>query len=199
MALDDDAETMARFVGTRDRRLFTMLFEKYERPMFAHVLRFVRNRATAEELTQEVFVRVYTTKRYRPEHPFRAWIYRVATNVCLNELRRGRHGAIHESLDATPDEASPGRELPSTEAGPDDALAGERLAARVSDRLDRLPPKQRAAFLMVRHDGLTHEEIATALDTSVSAVKSLVHRALDALRREVEAATVEPAREEVAS
>lgn len=197
MALDDDAQTMARFVGTRDRRLFTMLFEKYERPMFAHVLRFVRNRATAEELTQEVFVRVYTTKRYLPEHPFRAWIYRVATNVCLNELRRGRHGAIHEPL--SPEEPQSGRELASPEAGPEGALEGERLAARVSARLERLPPKQRAAFLMVRHDGLSHEEIARALDTSVSAVKSLVHRALDALRREVEAAATEAAREEVAS
>lgn len=153
--------------------------------MFAHVRRFVSDTALAEELTQEVFVRVYTTKSYTPEQSFKAWLYRVATNVCLNELRRARHGAVHESLGD--DDGAP-RELPSVDALPDEKLAGDELARRVRGRLDALPSKQRAAFLMVRQDGLSHEEIAEALDTSVSAVKSLVHRALDALRREVQQA-----------
>lgn len=173
---------MARFVETRDRKVFTMLFDKYERPILAHVRRFVRDPALAEELVQEVFVRVYTTKRYAPDHRFKTWLYRVATNVCLNELRRPHHGHFHDSLDA------PARapELPSPGAAPDAALEGDELAARVAAALERLPPKQRAAFLMVRHDGMSHEEIAAALETSVSAVKSLIHRALESLRRAIE-------------
>lgn len=186
-AIDDDARLMARFVQTRDRRVFTMLFEKYERAMLGHVRRFVKDPSIAEELVQEVFVRVYTTKRYTPDHRFQTWLYRVATNVCLNELRRGRYNRAHDSLDQALDDGHRA-ELPSPEADPQASFEGEQLAQRVAAALDRLPPKQRAAFLMVRHDGLSHEEIATALETSVSAVKSLVHRALEALRREVESA-----------
>lgn len=186
MAIDEDAQRMVRFVRTRDRKVFEMLFEKYERPILAHVRRFVANSAVAEELVQEVFLRVYTTKQYRAEYKFRTWLYRVATNVCLNELRRPHHGKAHDSLDAS-DTHQP--ELPSLEAAPDARFEGQELAARVTSALERLPPKQRAAFLMVRHDGMSHEEIASALETSVSAVKSLVHRALEALRREVETAT----------
>ena len=187
MAIDDDAQLMARFVRTRDRRVFTVLFEKYERQMLAHVHRFVRDSALADELVQEVFIRVYTTKRYQPEHRFRTWLYRVATNVCLNELRRSHHGKIHDSIEAAAEgEMHNVHELQSPLAAPDATLEGEELAARVSAALNKLPPKQRAAFLMIRQDGLSHEEIAKALDTSVSAVKSLIHRALESLRREVE-------------
>jgi RNA polymerase sigma-70 factor (ECF subfamily) len=184
---DEDAELMAKFVKTRDRQVFTTLFDRYERPMLAHARRFVKDPALAEELVQEIFVKVYTTKRYRPDHRFRTWLYRVATNVCLNELRRPHHGQRHDSLDASPEDG-PAPELPGAEPDPQQDLEGRELAARVAAALDRLPAKQRAAFLMVRHDGLSHDEIAEALETSVSAVKSLVHRALETLRREVEAA-----------
>ena len=180
MEADEDATLMAEFVRTRDRRVFTRLFERYERPIYAHARRFVADPALAEELVQETFVRVYTTKRYEARHRFRTWLYRVATNVCLNELRRGHHGAPHEEADERP--------LASPHADPEASLEGKRLAEAVQASLERLPPKQRAAFLMVRHDGMSHDEIAVALDTSVSAVKSLVHRALETLRRDVETA-----------
>ena len=186
--IDEDAELMARFVRTRDRAVFTQLFDRYERAIYGHVLRFVKDGAVAEELVQDVFVRVYTTKRYAPDHRFKTWLYKVATNVCLNELRKPVHRAAHEPLDAPSAEDLRPRELRSADAGPDAALEGQELADRVAAALGRLPPKQRAALLMVRQDGLTHDEIARILKTSVSAVKSLVHRALEALRLEVEAA-----------
>ena len=79
---------MARFVSTRDRGMFEALFAKHRRSMVAYAGRYVRNPARAEELAQEIFVKVYTTKSYSPDAPFKTWLYRVATNVCLNELRR---------------------------------------------------------------------------------------------------------------
>ncbi len=179
---DEDAAIMAEFVKTRERRLFEMLFQRYKRPILAHTHRFVRQRSRAEELTQDVFLRVYTTKNYQAQTRFKTWLYRVATNVCLNELRKQEHQQRLESLS----DHSDGAQISAAPdlQNPDAALGGKQLAARLEARLGALPTKQRAAFLMARQDGLSHQEIASALETSVSAVKSLIHRALEALRQE---------------
>lgn len=185
---DDDAGRMARFVSTRDRRVFEALFAKHRRSMVAYAGRYVRSPARAEELAQEIFVRVYTTKSYTPDAPFKTWLYRVATNVCLNEVRRPGYKHKVASLDATPEEGG-GVPEPSApaHASPEAQVATEQLARKLEEVLARLPEKQRAAFIMTRHEGMSLEEIAAALDTSVSAVKSLVHRALETLRKEASA------------
>lgn len=183
---------MASFVETRDRQQFETLFARHETLVRRHVRRFVRSPARADELAQDVFVRVYTTKRYTPDTKFKTWLLRVATNVCLNELRKSEHKQRIESLDA-PEAGAPGstEALDSLEPSPDAAMAGQQLAAQLGRVLDDLPPKQRAAFLMARQEALSHEEIAAQLSTSVSAVKSLVHRALEALRAEAARALAE--------
>lgn len=181
---DPDAALMAAFVQTRDRRMFEQLFQKYRRPMLRHALRFVNDRARAEELTQEIFIRIYTTKAYEPDARFKTWVYRVATNLCLNEIRRP--DAVGEAFDLTEDEGAKTIRVPAPmQTTPEDEAMGRQLAARLEAALDALPANQRAAFAMARQDGMTHEEIADILSTSVPAVKSLVHRALEALRKEV--------------
>src|SRR5688572_27063558 len=97
---DEDARLMERFVRTRNRRVFEVLFQKYKRPILSHALRFVRDPARAEELTQDVFIRVYTTKKYEATNRFKTWLYTVATNVCLNELRKIENKQKLESIDA---------------------------------------------------------------------------------------------------
>jgi RNA polymerase sigma-70 factor (ECF subfamily) len=191
---DEDAAVMAAFVKTRDRRMFEQLFQKHRRAIVAHATRYVRDRGRAEELAQEIFVRVYTTKAYEPTAKFKTWIYRVATNVCLNELRRPEHQQKHEPLEASVDgRVAPEAALVAPAGTPEDTTSSRELAKRLERVLDELPTNQRAAFLMARHDSLSHEEIAEALSTSVPAVKSLIHRALEALRREVEGIQAEPA------
>ena len=178
---DDDAELMARFVQTRDRRVFEQLFSRHRRAMVAYAGRYVRNPARAEELAQEVFLRVYTAA-------FKTWLYRVATNVCLNELRKAEHKQKIESMDQTPDDGAPRELAAPTGASPEAQAHGRALAGQLEAALRGLPEKQRAAFLMARHQGLSHDEIAETLSTSVSAVKSLVHRALETLRKEAKRA-----------
>jgi RNA polymerase sigma-70 factor (ECF subfamily) len=186
--IDDDAKVMAAFVETKDRRMFERLFQKHKRAMVAYAGRYVKDRGRAEELAQEIFVRVYTTKHYQPDATFKTWLYRVATNVCLNELRRPEHRYGTEPLDQS--DGSP-RPIASDRAVPEAAVAGQELAAALGKILAQLPEKQRAAFLMARFEALSHEEIAAALDTSVSAVKSLIHRALETMRREAAALLAE--------
>lgn len=176
MPKEESAKLMARFVRTRERPLFEVLFERHKLTVLRHVRRFVRAEARAEELAQEVFIRVYTTKNYEAKASFQSWLLRVATNVCLNDLRRPEQRAPHEDVHAE------GQELSVDETTPESELVRAQLALRIEAALTALPPKQRAAFLMARQDGLSHEAIAHALSTSVSAVKSLIHRALDSLR-----------------
>lgn len=188
---DDDAALMASFVESRDRRTFEVLFQRHRGAIVGYASRYTRDRARAEELAQEVFVRVYTTKSYQPDASFKTWLYKVATNVCLNEVRRPEHRQSFQSIDVAREDGGAPVLAAREDGSPEVQLSSAETAARLEAILAGLPEKQRAAFLMVRHEAMTHEEIAEALSTSVSAVKSLVHRALEALRKELRALSTE--------
>ena len=178
MAPDPDAALMLAF-QRGDSTAFRALYERHARAMVAFCHRFVKDPARAEELAQDVFVKLHrSASGYSPRARFKTFLYRVATNTCLNELRRGEYAAREASHGPGGEDAAPDLDaLPSQAASPHQALEAGRLAAAVTALLARLPEKQRAAFVLCRFEGLSYEEIAEALETSVSAVKSLVHRA----------------------
>jgi RNA polymerase sigma-70 factor (ECF subfamily) len=174
MAPDPDSALLLAF-RRGDAAAFRTLFERHARAMVAFCFHYVRDSARAEELAQDVFVKLYrAADRYQPSARFRTFLYRIAANHCLNELRRGEYSArAAQGRDAPADPDT----LASGTAGPDaDAEAG-KLEAAVAVLLDRLPDKQRTAFVLTRFEGLSYEDVAEVLETSVSAVKSLVHRA----------------------
>ena len=177
MAPDPDAALMLAF-QRGDEAGFRALFDKYARVMVAFCHRFVRDPARAEELAQDVFLKVHrSAPGWRPEATFRTWLYRVASNHCLNELRRAEYAARRardRDQDRTP--ADPDA-LPADAANPEEAAQGAAVSRAVEALLRSLPDNQRVAFVLCRFEGLPYQEIALALDTSVSAVKSLVHRA----------------------
>jgi RNA polymerase sigma-70 factor (ECF subfamily) len=174
MAPDPDATLMLAF-QRGDAGAFRTLFERHARAMVAFCHHFVRDAARAEELAQDVFVKVHqAADRYRPNARFKTFLYRIASNHCLNELRRGEYGARRA---AGADEPTDPDALPSQAASPEDAARAAALERAVGELLARLPEKQRAALVLCRLEGMSYEEIAEVLDTSVSAVKSLVHRA----------------------
>ncbi len=179
MASDPDATLMVAFQAG-DESAFRALFEKYGRSMVGYCNHFVRDPARAEELAQDVFLNLHrSAARYQPSARFKTFLYRIASNLCLNELRRGEHGSRRE-LDRSRDgaeEASDLDALPADVADPEQVAVGTALEKAFRDLLARLPEKQRAALVMARLEGLSYEEIADVLGTTVSAVKSLVHRA----------------------
>lgn len=186
MAADPDAELMLAF-QRGDARAFRALFDRYARAMVAYCHHFVKDAARAEELAQDVFLKLYRHKeKYEPSARFKTFLYRVASNHCLNELRRGEHAARRVEREPG-DEGEPLDRLASPNASPEETSAAAQLGRAVQALLDALPDKQRAAFVLCRFQGLGYEEIAQVLDTSVSAVKSLIHRATvaaaDALER----------------
>jgi len=179
-----DAAVMLR-VAAGDEAGFNYLVEKYHRPIISFLFRMVHNQAIAEELAQDVFLRVYRARAsYRAEARFTTWLYRIATNLAVNHARdtkneRSAHtvylDAPDEDTGATPDvaDAGPGAE--------EQMLRKERVRA-IRARVDALPERQKMAVVMHKYQGMDYREIGEVLKLSESATKSLLFRAYQTLR-----------------
>jgi RNA polymerase sigma-70 factor (ECF subfamily) len=175
-ARDEDVRLMLAF-RSGDAAAFEALFLRWAAPLLRYLERMLRDAGTAEELVQEVFLRVHRAReRYAPEARFSTWLYRIATNLALNELRRPRRREPHRS----PDEQG-GPSLVAEEADPEAVVDARRLGERVERELAGLPEKQRAALCLTAVEGLSYAEAAETLEVSEQAVKALVHRARSAL------------------
>jgi RNA polymerase sigma-70 factor (ECF subfamily) len=186
---DPDAALMLR-VKQGDTAAFTELVEKYKQPVLNLAFRTLRDATEAEDLAQNVFVQVYkSAARYKSTAKFSTWLFTIARNLCLNEIRRrSRHPA--ESLDAPhpeqEDQPLQQFEDKKTFSPPESLLQGE-LAQNIDRALADLPENQRSAILLCRQEELSYEEIAEVLGCSVSATKSLIHRGRETLKERLKA------------
>ena len=185
--LDPDAALMLR-VKQGDTGAFAELVDKYKQPVMNVAYRMLRDATEAEDLAQNVFVQVHkSAHRYQVSSKFSTWLFTIARNLCLNEIRRrARHPA--SSLDAPhPDqEDQPLHQFEDrrTASPPASLLHGE-LEEKIGEALAELPENQRLAILLCRQDELSYEEIAKVLGCSVSATKSLIHRGRETLKQKL--------------
>ncbi|HVV01942.1 MAG TPA: sigma-70 family RNA polymerase sigma factor [Verrucomicrobiae bacterium] len=181
---DPDAALMLR-VKQGDMEAFAALVEKYKQPVINLVYRMLRDLAEAEDIAQNVFIQVHrSAPRYKVSSKFSTWLFTIARNLCLNEVRRrARHPA--DSMDA-PHPASdeqPWQQFEdSRTASPPQRLLHGELEKKIENALADLPENQREALLLCRQDELSYEEIADILGCSLSATKSLIHRARETLK-----------------
>ncbi len=182
--MDADAELMLRVAGG-DRRAFASLFDRHQRGVAQFAFRFVGDRARAQELTQDIFVKLYrNARRYRPSAKFKTFLFRVAANHCLNEVRRGEYRVKHVSQG--PEEGEPLETAAPDADRPDQALAGRELESTVGAALAALSERERTAFTLCRFEGMAYRDIAEVLQASEAAVKSLIHRATLAVARKIQ-------------
>jgi RNA polymerase sigma-70 factor (ECF subfamily) len=175
-----DAELMLR-VKDGDEESFANLLAKHRDPVINYLYRMVQNAAVAEELAQDVFLRVYRARAtYEPTAKFTTWLYRIATRVALNFLRDGRVARAAVPLDGPTGEAIP--ELRTHEPSVEERLVANVRAREIRSAILALPEKQRAAVILHKYQELDYREIAASLDCSESAVKSLLFRAYETLR-----------------
>ena len=168
-----------------------VLCERHWERLVVFVQGIVRNRAAAEEIAQESFLRVYLSRhRYEPTARFTTWLYRIATNRALNFLRDNRHDAGVESLDQ-PGVDGLARQVTDLRLRPDEAAESNELRRitrqRVIEALELLPARQRRAVILHRYHEMSYEQISRELDCTVPSVKSLLWRAYSALRTALEA------------
>ena len=185
--LDPDAVLMLR-VREGDAAAFEALVEKYKQPVLNVLYRTLQDATEAEDLAQNVFIQVHkSAHRYQVTAKFSTWLFTIARNLALNEIRRrSRHRA--ESLDqpASEDEhASPRQYEDVKTTQPHDLALRRELEAKVDQAIGALPEKQRTALLLCREEELSYEEIAKVIDCTLSATKSLIHRARETLKEQL--------------
>ncbi len=184
LELVSDAEVMLR-VAAGDDGAFDYLVEKYRRSMISFMYRMTHNQAVAEELAQEVFLRVYRSRQsYAASAKFTTWLYRIATNLAVNHARDTKHERPANTVSI---------DEPDTDTGltvdvADDSLNAEqtilrreRLAA-IRRQVEALPERQRMAVIMHKYQNMDYKQIAAVLKLSESATKSLLFRAYETLR-----------------
>jgi RNA polymerase sigma-70 factor, ECF subfamily len=182
-----DADVMLR-VKAGDESAFSYLVQKYRRPMIGFMYRLCHNPATAEELAQEVFLRVYRSRTsYEASAKFTTWLYRIATNLAVNHARDTRH----ERAENTVRLDEPDQDTGTTPDLADESLTieeqmlkRERLAA-IRSKVNALPERQRLAVLMHKYQQMDYRQIAGVLKLSESATKSLLFRAYETLREQL--------------
>ena len=191
---DPDQALMKRF-QKGDVSAFEILMQKYQGPVLSLVRRYLGSRSPGiEDVAQQVFIRIYRARHtYEPRAKVGTWIYRITVNTCLNEIRRmgaeknrrvagfsAVFGAAGDSGDGGDAEAS----LADARAeAPPAHLEAEEVSAHVREAVDALPESQRMALLLSRFHGCSYEDVATAMGSSVPAVKSLLMRARENLRK----------------
>ncbi|HEX5400209.1 MAG TPA: sigma-70 family RNA polymerase sigma factor [Verrucomicrobiae bacterium] len=184
---DPDAALMFR-VKRGDRTAFAELVEKYKQPVINFICRSLRDEIEAEDLAQMVFLQAYKSRaRYRQTAKFSTWLFTIARNLCLNEIRRrSRHPAesIEESHAEHEDQPRQQYEDKS-QIGAPESLLHDELARKIEEALAELPENQRMAILLCRQDELSYEEIAKILGCSLSATKSLIHRGRETLKQKL--------------
>lgn len=177
-------------VKAGDDSSFELLLARYRTPLIHFLGRMVKDPAMAEDLAQEVFLRVYRARGgYKPSAKFTTWLFRIATNLALNAVRDERHRQRDVSIEQ-PGEAPEGEdeqplEVADRRPGIVEALMEQDRAAFIHRAILRLPEKQRAAVLMHKYHEMGYDQIAEALGCSESALKSLLFRAYEALRVEL--------------
>ena len=180
-----DQEWMVR-VQAGEEEAFNVLVGRYRQPVIHFVYRLVHEPALAEELAQEVFLRVYRARgSYRPRAKFTTWLFRIATNVALNALRDGRMRRAREtSLESgRHGSETPGlREMVDPGGNAEQRMIELERREKIRQAVEALPEKQRLAVLLHKYQELDYAEIADILDCSESALKSLLFRAYETLR-----------------
>jgi RNA polymerase sigma-70 factor, ECF subfamily len=179
---DPDVLLMLRF-KKGDTEAFELLFSRHTRAIINFAYRFVRNRESAEELAQEVFLRVYEgAAGYQAQAKFTTWLYRIATNVCLNEIRKPQFRA--QFVSEAPDHPREGEEIfPDRAAGrePDRHLERQAIGRAIAQAMAQIPDNQRIAFSLNKYQELSYADVADVMKLSEKAVKSLIHRAKETL------------------
>ncbi len=184
---DEDAQVMLR-VKAGDDSAFDYLVQKYRRAMMSFMYRMTHNTAVAEDLAQEVFLRVYRSRAgYEPSAKFTTWLYRIATNLAVNHARDTRHERPENqvSLDEPDKDTGTTMDVPDSSLSVEENMVRRERLSAIRAKVQQLPERQRMAVIMHKYQQMDYRQIAEVLKLSESATKSLLFRAYESLREQL--------------
>jgi RNA polymerase sigma-70 factor, ECF subfamily len=165
-----------------DRHAFEELVERHKRRAYHIAFDFVRDREEAKDLSQEAFLKAFTNlKNFDGRSSFYTWFYRILVNLCLDYKRRHKRGPA-STFDETVESHLEPSHQPAKPRSPDQQVLARQISHRVEAALEALPARQRTAFVLKNHQGLSIKEIAELMETAEGTVKVHLHRAVTALR-----------------
>ncbi len=182
-----DAEVMLR-VKAGDQSAFDYLVQKYRRPLVSFMYRMAHNAAVAEDLAQEVFLRVYRSREtYEASAKFTTWLYRIATNLAVNHARDTRHERpeVQVSLDEPDEESGTTLDVADNKITAEQALLRRERLLAIRAKVEALPERQKMAVIMHKYQQMDYKQISEVLKLSESATKSLLFRAYETLREQL--------------
>ncbi len=170
-----------------DHAAFDRIVTHYQDAVLNMVRKFLGQRAWVEDVAQEVFLRVFRARdKYRPEARFRTWLYRIVFNLCINETKQEKRRQAF-SLDHVDQEHSTVMDVADeTSVNPEETMARDELANKVREVVNSLPDTQRAALVLNKYEDLSYREIASVINSTEKAVKSLLARARDKVKEKLE-------------
>jgi RNA polymerase sigma-70 factor (ECF subfamily) len=187
-ATDPELVTYAR---SGSEQAYRELLGRYQRPVFSLVYRMVRDREQAEDLAQETFIKVFNNiERYDPRYKFSSWIFKIASNLAIDALRKKELATV--SIDgsrhaSTAEEIESSRiTVESRDENPEEALLSKELGAEIEQAIGQLRPEYRTAILLRHVEGRPYEEIAEVMGIPLGTVKTYIHRARSELRAALE-------------
>ena len=182
-----DAQVMLR-VKAGDQSAFDFLVQKYRRPLVSFMYRMARNTAAAEDLAQEVFLRVYRSRQtYEASAKFTTWLYRIATNLAVNHARdtRKERPEVTVSLDEPDEETGTTMDVADGTITAEESLVRRERMLAIRNKVEALPERQRLAVIMHKYQQMDYKQISDVLKLSESATKSLLFRAYESLREQL--------------
>jgi RNA polymerase sigma-70 factor (ECF subfamily) len=182
-----DADVMLR-VKAGDQSAFEYLVQKYRRPIVSFMYRMARNAAAAEDLAQEVFLRVYRSREtYEASAKFTTWLYRIATNLAVNHARDTRHERpeVQVSIDEPDEDTGTTLDVPDASLNAEQSMVRRERMMAIRQKVEALPEQQRLAVVMHKYQQMDYKQISEVLKKSESATKSLLFRAYETLREQL--------------
>jgi len=184
--LDDDIELMLSF-QKGEKSCFEKILEKYEKPLINFIFRTIGDRWAAEDLTQEVFLRIYrSAATYKPLAKFSTWLYKIAFDLCIDHQRKGKVKTISLNDPINTEEGQIIREIPDlSQITPDTSIEKRQISETVQAAVLSLPANQRLALTLRIYENKSYQEISKILGCSISAVESLLFRARQNLKQKL--------------
>lgn len=182
------SEELAARVAEGDEYAFQILVNRHQTSVLNLIYRFMGDRLKSEDLAQETFLQVWrSAKTYQRKSKFTTWLYRICTNLCLNEIKSARRKKWLQFFKNTPDSKQPENEdLLDESPNPEGLLLARERKQQIINVLQSLPENQRIALILKRYDDLSYEEISRVLGCSIPAVESLLVRAKRTLQKKLE-------------